>query len=226
MSREEAESYLKEKVFKNRRPEIEFERETNGDIATFDFEVEVDDKDFDVQVSKVGCLVITMSSYAEGGDAIISKEQAIQISENFANNIGFKDMKSVWSEINNNVAYINLAPIVNDVIYYPDLVKVKVDLTSQEVIGFEAINYALNNTARSFEFVLSEKEAEQKLGFDYTVISSSKSIIRLDSGAEISTYEFFVERIDGYYFYYINSNTGEIAKTMKLVTVKNVEKLI
>ena len=226
VSREEAENYIKDKVFKNRKPEIEFERETNGDIATFDFEVEVDDKDFDVQVSKVGCLVITMSSYAESGDAIISKEQAIQIAENFANNIGFKDMKSVWSEINNNVAYINLAPIVNDVIYYPDLVKVKVDLTSQEVIGFEAVNYALNNTARSFEFVLSEKEAEQKLGFDYEVISSSKSIIRLDSGVEISAYEFFVERIDGYYFYYINSNTGEIAKTMKLVTVKNVEKLI
>jgi len=135
-------------------------------------------------------------------------------------------MKSVWNEINKNVAYINLAPIQNDVILYPDLVKVKVDLTSQEIIGFEAVNYAFNHTDRNFEFIISEIDAEEKLGFDYEIISTSKAIIKLEGGREVATYEFFVERIDGKFFYYINAATNEIEKTMKLVNVEDSEKLI
>ncbi len=227
ITKDEAYDYLKNTVYKKRKDaKVEFVRETNGDIATYDFNVQLGGKDFDVQVSKRGGLLITISSYAEGGDAIMNSEQAIELAENFANNIGFENMKSVWKEVHENVAYINLAPIENEIILYPDLVKVKVDLTTQEIIGFEAVNYAFNHIDRDFEFNASQEEAETLLGFDYSVYKTSKAIIRLDNGKEIATYEFFVERIDGDYFYYIDANKLEIAKIMKLVKIKNVEKLI
>lgn len=226
ITKEQANEYLQNVVYSGRDVDVEFNQETNGDIATYDFNVDLEGKDYYVQVSKVGSLVITISSYAESGDPIIGKEQAIEMSENFANNIGFKNMKCVWSEINKNVAYVNLAPYQEDVILYPDLVKVKIDLTSQEVMGFEAVNYAFNHVTRNIEFVLNEAEAEEKLGFDYEIISTAKSIIRMESGIEIPAYEFFVERIDGVFFYYIDAKTGEIAQTMKLVKIDDVEKLI
>ncbi len=227
ITKEEVKDYLKNSVYKNRNDvEIKYDRTTEGDIVTYDFEVKVGGKAFNAQVSKRGGLLITLSSYAEMGDPIISGEQAVQLATNFANNIGFENMESVWLEVNQNVAYVNLAPVENDVIMYPDLVKVKVDLTAQEIIGFEAVNYALNHVERDFEFDISADEAEEMLGFDYNILKTSKAIIRLDSGKEVATYEFITERIDGTYFYYINANTKEIAKTMKLVTIKNVEKLI
>lgn len=226
VSEEEAYNYLKNIVYKNRDIQVEMVGETNGDIETFDFVVRIDGKDFDAQVSKRGALLITISGYAEGGDPIMSKEQGLELAKTFANNIGFENMESVWVEVHENVAYINLAPVEKDVIMYPDLVKVKVDLTSQEIIGFEAVNYALNHIERSVEFNASEKEAENLLGFDYEILETNKTVIRLDSGKEISAYEFIAERIDGVYFYYIDANTLQIAKTMKLVTIKDVEKLI
>lgn len=226
ISREEATSYLKDTVYKNRDVEITFVKETNGDIATYDFDIEIDGKIFDAQVSKRGGLLITLSGYAESGDAIMSVNQAKEMAKTFANNIGFESMNTVWQEVHQNVAYINLAPTINDVIMYPDLVKVKIDLTAQEIIGFEAVNYALNHVDRIFENNLTESECEKVLGFDYEIIQTNKCIIRLDSGKEISVYEFVTERIDGVYFYYINANTGEIAKTLKLVNIENVEKLI
>jgi len=226
ITQEEAYNYLKNTVYKNREVKIDFERETLGDIETYDFKVEIDGKDYNVQVSKRGGLVMTISSYAEGGDPIMGGEQAREIAATFANNIGFENMQSVWLEINKNVAYINLAPVENDVIMYPDLVKVKVDLTSQEIIGFEALNYALNHVEREAYFNASENEAESLLGFDYNVLKTSKAVIRLDSGKEISAYEFITERIDGMYFYYVDANKLEIVKTMKLVEVENVQKLI
>ena len=226
VSKEQAQTYLKDKVYANRDAKIELLNETNGDIATYNFEITLDGKKVGAQVSKMGGLLITLSSYAEGGDAIMGGEKAGEIAKNFANNIGFEKMDVVWLEIHENVAYINLASVIDDVIYYPDQVKVKVDLTAQDIIGFEALNYALNHVEREPKFVFGENEAEQLLGFDYEVIKTSKAVIRLDSGKEISCYEFFVERIDGNYFYYIDAVKGEIAKVMKLVSMNGVQKLI
>lgn len=226
ISSQEAKDYLNNVVYKDRDVKIELLRETSGDIATYDFDVFMNQKRYDVQVSKVGKLVITISSYAESGDPILKIEDATILAEEFANKIGFENMHAVWHEVQENVAYINLAPVENDVVYYPDLVKVKVDLTSQNIIGFEAVNYALNHVERNPEFNITADEAERVLGFDYKVIKTSKTIIKLDSGKEISAYEFVTERIDGDYFYYVNASTGELSKTLKLVTIKDVKKLI
>ena len=226
ITQEQAFNYLKDVVYSNRHVKINFERETNGDISTYDYAVEIEGKDYNVQVSKRGGLLITISSYAEGGDPIISGEQSREIAATFANNIGFENMESVWVEIHENVAYINLAPVEQGVIMYPDLVKVKVDLTSQEIIGFEAVNYALNHVERSVEFNASETDAESLLGFDYNILKISKAVIRLNNGSEVETYEFITERIDGTYFYYISANELEIVKTMKLVQFEKVQKLI
>lgn len=227
VSKEIAQDYLLNTVYKNRKEiEVSYVGETLGDIATYDFSVSVDGKDFDARVSKRGSLLITISGYAEGGDPIMGGEEAVEIAKNFANNIGFENMESVWLEVNENIAYVNLASVENGIILYPDLVKIKIDLTSQEIIGFEAVNYALNHTERNFEFNASEQDAESLLGFDYNILKTSKAIIRLDNGKEVATYEFITERIDGTYFYYIDANKLEIVKTMKLVKIKNIEKLI
>ncbi len=227
ITKEQATDYVKNTVYSNRNDvKISYDKETNGDIATYDYVVTVDGKKFYAQVSKRGGLLMNISGYAESGDARVKNEQAMEMAKTFANNIGFDSMDVVWLEVHDNVAYINLAPVKSNIIYYPDLVKVKVDLTAGEITGFEATNYALNHVDREVEFNVTESEAEDKLGFDYEILKISKTVIRQDSGKEISAYEFMVERMDGTYFYYIDANTNEIAKTMKLVSVKGVQKLI
>ena len=226
ISEADAQNYLANTVYKNRKAEINFDKITEGDISTYDFKITIEGKHYFAQVSKRGGLLITLSSYAEGGDPIMKGEQATVMAKTFANNIGFDSMDAVWLEVNQNVAYVNLAPVKGGVINYPDLVKVKVDLTGQDIIGFEAVNYALNHVERAPEFNITTDEAEKTLGFDYNVLKVSKAIIKLDSGKEISCYEFITERIDGMYYYYIDANTNQIAKTMKLVKIKDVQKLI
>lgn len=226
ISEADAEKYLKDTVFKGRDAKISKINETEGDLSTFDYEIYMEGKKYNAQVSKRGGLLLTLSSYAEGGDPIMKGEQAVEMAKTFANNIGFESMDGVWLEIHENTAYVNLAPVVKGVIMYPDLVKVKVDLTAQDIIGFEAVNYALNHVDRNAEFVVPVETAEKLLGFDYEILKTSKTIIKLDSGIEISAYEFMCERIDGLYYYYIDAHTNQIAKTMKVVSIKGVQKLI
>ena len=226
ITQDQAYEYLINTVYANRDIEIKFVRETEGNISTYDYQIELDGKDYNAQVSKRGGLLITISSYAESGDPIISGEYASEMAATFAKNIGFENMESVWLEIHENVAYVNLAPVENGIIMYPDLVKVKIDLTSQNIIGFEAVNYALNHVDRNVDFNASELDAESLLGFDYNVLKTTKAVIKLDNGKEVEVYEFITERIDGTYFYYIDANNLEIVKTMKLVQLEKVQKLI
>lgn len=223
---DEAKKYLKDTVYSGQKVEITYDRTTEGTITTYDFTIKTETNTAFAQVSKRGGLLISLSAYAEGGDPILSVEQAQEIAKNFVNNIGFENMRPVWREEKQNVLYVNLAPVVNDVVYYPDLVKVKVNLTSQEVIGVEATNYALNHVGRNPQFNTSIDQAEDLLGFDFEILSARKSVIRLDSGIEVACYELFVERIDGTFFYYVDANTNQIAKVMKLVEVKGSQKLI
>ena len=225
-TQEDAYNYLKNRVFKGQEVSVKNIGETSGDIATFDYEIESENNKFSAQVSKEGCLLITMSGQASPADPIMSIQQAVELGKTFAENIGFESMESVWQEKNGNVVYINLVYSKDGIIYYPDMVKVKVDLTSQQIIGFEAVNYALNHIDREFEFNAELNDLDSMLGFDYEVIKETKAVIRLDSGKEVSTYELITERIDGVYFYYIDANNLEIVKTLKLVDVENVEKLI
>ncbi len=226
VSAEQAQNYLRDTVFAGRKVQITQETDSNGDISTYNFLVKTDKKSFHAQVSKRGGLLITLSGYAEGGDPIMGEEEATNMAATYANNIGFENMQAVWLEVHENVAYVNLAPVIDDIIMYPDLVKVKVDLTSQEIIGYEAVNYALNHVERQVEFNVEIDKAEELLGFDYEILKTSKTVIKLDSGKEISAYEFMLERIDGMYFYYIDATDCSIAKTMKLVSIKGVKKLV
>lgn len=226
ITQDEAKNYLEHTVFSGGSVVVEYRQETNGTIQTYDFSVENNGQTFYAQVSERGGLLINLSSYAESGDPVLSAEQAQEIAKNFANNIGFENMKPVWREQHDNVLYVNLAPIVEGVVYYPDLVKIKVDLTSQQVIGLDAQNYAYNHIERSPEFNTTTSQAEELLGFDYEILSTRKAVIRLDSGIEVSCYEFYVERINGFYFYYIDATTNQIVEILKLVDLDESQKLI
>lgn len=225
-TQEECVDYIKNIIYEGKDVRVTYTGDTDGDVATYNYEIVVDGDRFYTQVSKMGRLLITLSGYAEAGDPVISVERAGELAVELAARAGFESMGIVWHEQNENVAYINLAPIIDSVIYYPDLVKVKVDLTGQRIIGFESLNYALNHTDRTPTFDLTATECEGTLGFDYEIVDVKRAIIRLDGGSEVSVYEYVLERIDGDYFYYINAVNKKIEKILKLVNVKNVEKLI
>ena len=135
----------------------------------------------------------------------------------FAEKAGFGKLTTTWLEVKDNIAYINLAPTQDDVILYPDLVKVKVDMYAQSVIGFEAKNYAFNHIERKFETNIVLEDAKKELGFDYIILNTRKAIIALENDVEVAVYEFACERIGGLYYYYVDANTGNLVEILKVV---------
>lgn len=217
VSQEEAYNYLENVVYKDRDVKIEFLNETVGDFVTYDYKITNNKIDYYAQISKRQGLLLSLVGYIEQQQPNISSEKAQEIAINFAKQIGFGDLVCVWLEVKDNVAYLNLAPTQDGVILYPDLVKVKVDMYSQSVVGFESKNYAFNHIERSFDTTVSKQEAEKQLGFDYVVLNYRLALIPLENETEVITHEFACDRIEGLFYYYIDANSGELVKILKVV---------
>lgn len=140
------------------------------------------------------------------------EEKAVE----YMKNLGFSDLVAVWYNATDDVAVINLAPEVNGVIYYTDLVKVKTALPSGEIVGFECSGYCEKSKERTLSPAISEQAAMAKVSPKITVVSSRLCVIPVGE-KEKFCYEFAGEYTGLDYFVYIDAVTGDEANILRVV---------
>lgn len=192
----------------------------NGKFETYNFFVNINNG-LNVSITKKGGFLLSITSYGNAGKNIISGNDAVEVAENFAKNVGLNGMCCVWTQVSGNVAYINLAQIENSVIYYSDLIKVKVDMTTGKIIGWEATNYATNHKSRNFSSSISMLTAQSKLSNLLTVKERNYCIIPDKYVGEVSAYEFICTWKNYTYYIYIDSNTGAEANILRVIDTNN-----
>ncbi len=194
--------------------------EGNGDIPTLNYSLTVDGMEGFVQISKHGGkLVAFNTATAYGAQAAAVQDAGPTCQQNareFARKLGFGDMQVVWSSSVDGECCINLAPVQDGVILYPDLVKVKVRESDSRVIGLDAMHYAFNHKDR--QIAAPAIGLEQAAGsLSIPAISDGRlALIPLQGTKEALTYEFECEQ-DGTYFVYIDAMTGEEANILYVI---------
>ena len=162
------------KLFKNASNEaVEYLGETGGKFQTYDYKVNLQNGDtLYVQMTKNGAELLTVSGTNDSSAKNISTTDAINVAKQFVKSAGIDNMECVWSDVVSNDAYINLAPIVNNTIIYPDLIKVKVDLATGNVLGYEATSFFTNHSERNVEnSTISDDDAKQLVPEDFKILS-------------------------------------------------------
>ena len=205
-------------VFTN--SEIKYIGETLGKFETYNFELK-GDIDLYVSVTKRGGFLLNISAFGGGSGNTGSIEEGINHAEEFAINVGLENMYSVWHQQSGNILYVNLAPIKDHVIYYSDLVKVKVDLSLMKIVGWEATAYATNHVDRSFSSSIGILDAQDELNSNLKIVERNLSIIPDKFVGELSAYEFICEWEDYTYYIYIDSHTGEEIDIMRVIETSN-----
>lgn len=201
--------------------------ETDGDFESWNYYVTVeDDFKYELDIAKRDGYLLTMNASSVGSLAKVTEDDAQEIAVDFSNQIGLHDMKVVWVESSDNISYINLAYVEKDVIMYSDLVKIKVDLSNGNVIGFEGQNYAYNHTERNIKFDITEDAAKSVLLEDELLIEINKAVIPMPDEIEKTVYELVVEKIDGKYYIYVSAEDCGVVKVMKEITTDSVHKLL
>ncbi|MEG2540963.1 MAG: germination protein YpeB, partial [Clostridia bacterium] len=148
------------KLFKDRKiAAVEYQGETTGDIETLNFNFTLGGNQAFAQIAKKGGMLVSFNMASNIVDGAKSSEGLVS-AVNFMQTLGYHNFEVVWSASANGMKYVNLAPVENNTIIYPDLIKVKVDEASGEVIGFDAMHYVYNHTVRNLPSpVLSLAEA-------------------------------------------------------------------
>ena len=202
---------------------VEYVNESNGKFATYNYNVIASDHNLYVQLTKTGGFLLSINSLYEGeGNANLNANQCENLAHNFALLMGFENMYSVWSQTVGDITYINLAPIINKVIYYPDLIKVKIHNALGSVVGWEASNYAYNHTQRTnISPSISFEEAQQLLSPNLTVIERNLAYIPGEYTGEIATYEFVCTWKEYTYYVYLDVKTGEEVNILRVIETNN-----
>ena len=184
---------------------------SEGDITSFDFGITFnDDSVATVSISEKGGHVIFMDRNRDVGAEILSQEEADQKGKEYLESKGFKNMKETYYLKQSGIVTINYAYVQDDVIMYPDLIKVKVALDNGEILGIETTGYLNSHTERKIdEPKVTKEEAKESLNKDLTIESEELAIIPTEWKTEVLCWEFEGD-FDGLDFIvYVNAETGK-----------------
>ena len=121
------------------------------------------------------------------------------------------------------VVTINFAYQQEDVICYPDLIKVSVARDTGEIVGFDATGYLMCHVLRELpDAALSPEDCKANISSDLTILSQELAVIRTTGEAEHLCYEIKCETPEQQHMiFYINSQTGEEEKILLLLEDEN-----
>ena len=183
----------------------------NATIPVYDFSItNNEDLNINISVSKKGGHIVYMNTNREVNTEIISQEEANQKGKDFLTSKGFPNMKETYFLKQEGIVTINYAYMQDNVIMYPDLIKVKVALDNGEILGIETTGY-LNNHIESRDISnikITEEEAKKDLNPNLEITSSGLAVIPTDWKSEILCYEFKGKVDDREFLVYINAENG------------------
>lgn len=214
-------------LFKN-VSNLKYQGQTNGKFATYNYTLlNSNNQKLYVQATKIGGNVLTVSGNVESSTKNISSAQAEKIAKDFAKANGVKDATVVWTEDLNSQCYFNIAPKIDGVVVYPELVKVKVDLENGDVVGYDAIAYWTNHTQRKIAKAgLNVETAKANVDSSFNIKDSRLVLAPLEYNREVLCYEFECERNGATYYIYFNASTGVEENILKVVKTEDGSKLM
>lgn len=196
--------------------------ESRGMIPTYGFaagngtEQEADDVRIDV--TKKGGHVYWMINPRDVTERRISVEEAVDYAEKYLESCGIRNMVPTYSSREDNTAVIPFVLRQDDVIIYPDMVKVKVALDNGQVVGYDASAYLSNHKSRKIpEVKVTKEEVTNLVNSELEIESSRLTLIPLETAQESLCWEFRCKLNNETFLIYINAVTGDEERILKVI---------
>ncbi len=183
----------------------------NANILAYNFSIKNNDgKTTYISISKKGGYVIYSSFNREIKEQKLNYEEANSKALEYLKQKGFDNMKETYYLAENGILTINYAYVQQDIIMYPDLIKIKVALDDGEILGIETTGYLSNHEERNLKTAkITKEEAKKKLNKNLNIMSEKMAVIPTEYKTEIFCYEFKGKIDDREFIVYINAETGE-----------------
>jgi germination protein YpeB len=193
--------------------------ERGGNLPVYMFSSD----DWNVEVSKVGGVVVNMYTSRVAKESTIPSARAVTIAKAFLDEHGYPGMKESYRMTTNNVMTVNFAFVKDGVICYTDLIKVAVSLDSGKVASFEAQGYVMHHHDRTIpDATVTEEQAREKVSKSLKILSHEMTVIPTGGENEVFCHEFKCENESGqHYIVYVNAETGQEERILILLESAN-----
>lgn len=199
--------------------QVEYVGDNDGKFATYNYKLTSESDQLYVQITKEGGFLLSVNALSvDSKDSKLSLEQSKTLAHNFTSLLGIDNMQTVWSQQSGNVVYLNLAPVIDGVIYYPDLIKVKVDASLAKVVGYEATSYAYNHITReAYNNQIALEEGKNYLSPVLEIKESNYCVIPDKWVGENNALEY-VCTWEGYtYYIYLSAEDGSELNILRVI---------
>lgn len=197
----------------------------NANIPSYDFVVKTgnnNNTNLWISVSRKGGHVVFMNYNRDVDVEVITTEKANELGKEFLNTRGISNMKETYYMKQDGIVTINYAYMQNDVIMYPDLIKLKLALDNGEILGIETTGYLNSHTERTLEEVqISKEKAKESLNKELEILSEGLAVIPTEYQTEVLCWEFKGKVEDREFLVYINATTGREEDVLVILNTPN-----
>lgn len=182
----------------------------NATIPIYDFSINTyDEKNINISISKKGGHVVSMNVNRDINAEAINEDEANKKGREFLESKGFNNMKETYYLKQEGIVTVNYAYVQDNVVIYPDLIKLKIALDNGEIMGIETTGYLNNHEKRDISNIkISKYRAKNKLNKNLEIQSEGLAIIPTNWKTEILCYEFKGKIDNREFLVYINAENG------------------
>lgn len=190
--------------------------EVSGNLPTYSFRLApaaTDGRAYTAvaDVARNGGFLVQWLNNREIGQATMDLVRARTLGIQYLASIGLANMTPTYGQVLDGTATIAFAYKQNDVVVYPDQVKLKVALDNGEILGVDARQYLMTHHPRNLRPAsVTPEQARKVVRSDLRVERTQLALIPDQAGTgEILTYEFLARMGEEVFLIYVNANTGQ-----------------
>lgn len=189
-------------------------------IYSFEATSRDDGSNYRIDVSKQGGHIIWWMSDQQPESATVSISSAAAAALDYLKRVGVSDVQQIGQVRMGNSLYVAFVKVRDDILFYPELFKVRVSLENGEILGYDAATYLSNRRDYRPEELTSPytpNMMETALNPRLYVLSARKAVIPTRAGKETLTFEYRVQLEDQVYLVYLNAQTAEEEQVLRVL---------
>jgi spore germination protein len=177
------------------------------------------------EVSKNGGKVVYLLDNRLINNPTMDIKKGIDIGGKYLQNLGYKNMVSTYSLRYENTAIINYIYKQDNIVIYPDQIKLKIALDDGSIIGIESEKYlvAHEDSRKLSAARISQVDAQSKVSKRLNITTTRLAVIPTETNTEVLCYEFEGNYKTDKFIVYINAETGYEQRIIQIINTPNGE---
>lgn len=198
----------------------------NGNIECFSFNIILNDEEkssVEMAISKKGGHIVFSNYNRSIGEEVVSDEDADNFAKKFLESKNYRNMQKTYYTKQSGIMTINYAVMENEVIFYPDLIKVKVALDNGDILGIETTGYLNNHEKRDLNKsqVISKEKAKEIINKNIKIEGERLAVIPTEFKTEIFCWELKGKINERDFLIYVNVKTGKVEDILVITDTGN-----